>query len=134
MTVCLKFNEGVVLGTELKKANKLQINTQKKIYQIDENTVVTFTGLHADARSVIDLIRRKAQSFRLSYEEAPSINYIVKEVANVMQRFTQTGGARPFGFSIFVIGFDQNNIPRIAQIDPSGMINYIKAGSLGLNN
>lgn len=48
-----------------------------------------------------------------------------------MQKFTQKGGARPFGLSIMIAGVDPNGNPQLNQIDPSGMITYYKANCIG---
>ena len=36
-----------------------------------------------------------------------------------MQEYTQSGGVRPFGISLLVIGYDEDK-PRLYQVDPSG--------------
>ena len=99
---------------------------------IDDHICASFTGLNGDARAVIDYARKSCQSYRLTYDETPSINYVTKEVSKLMQRFTQTGGARPFGMSIMIAGIDKLNTPQLFQIDPSGMITSFKANSIGL--
>ena len=38
------------------------------------------------------------------------------------QRYTQSGGVRPFGISTLIIGFDANDkTPKLYQTDPSGI-------------
>ena len=40
----------------------------------------------------------------------------------VSQKYTQSGGVRPFGISTLIIGFEANDkIPRLYQTDPSGI-------------
>lgn len=51
-----------------------------------------------------------------------SIEYITKYIASVQQRYTQSGGVRPFGISTLVVGFDMNDkTPRLYQTEPSGI-------------
>ncbi len=50
-----------------------------------------------------------------------------------MQKYTQKGGARPFGLSIMVAGMNKENKPCLNQIDPSGMITFFRANSIGRN-
>lgn len=50
-----------------------------------------------------------------------------------MQKYTQKGGARPFGLSIMLAGIDPNGEPQLHQIDPSGMVTKYKANSIGKN-
>jgi len=46
--------------------------------------------------------------------------------ANV-QRYTQSGGVRPFGISTLIVGFDPNDtIPRLYQTEPSGIFSAWK--------
>lgn len=38
------------------------------------------------------------------------------------QRYTQSGGVRPFGISTLIVGFDPNDtVPRLYQTEPSGI-------------
>ena len=50
-----------------------------------------------------------------------------------MQKFTQKGGARPFGLSIMIAGINKDGTPQLNQIDPSGMITSYRANSIGRN-
>jgi 20S proteasome subunit alpha 2 len=56
----------------------------------------------------------------------------VKEVAAVMQEFTQSGGVRPFGVSILMAGYDDDG-PQLFQVDPSGAYFGWKATAIGKN-
>ena len=83
---------------------------------------LAFAGLNADARILVDKARLEAQSHRLTVEDPVSIEYITKYVAGVQQRYTQSGGVRPFGISTLIVGFDPNDkTPRLYQTEPSGI-------------
>lgn len=48
------------------------------------------------------------------------------------QKYTQSGGVRPFGLSTILIGFDQNEaVPRLYMTEPSGMYSAWKAVAIG---
>lgn len=89
------------------------------------------TGLQADARILINKARVECQSYRLSFEDQVSIDYITRYIAGVQQRYTQSGGVRPFGISTLIAGFDVDGTPRLYQTDPSGTYSAWKAATCG---
>src|SRR5579859_8141741 len=113
----------VVLGVEKKTALKLQdTRTVKKIALLDTHVCCAFAGLNADARILIDRARVEAQSHRLTVEDPVTIEYITKFIAGVQQRYTQSGGVRPFGISTLIMGFDPaDQQPRLYMTEPSGI-------------
>jgi len=132
--VGVKGKDIVVLGCEKRSAMKLQDTriTPSKIGLIDNHVCVAFAGLNADARILVDKARLEAQSHRLTVEDPVSIEYISKYIAGVQQRYTQSGGVRPFGISTLVIGFDPNDsTPRLYQTEPSGIYSAWKANAIG---
>jgi len=52
----------------------------------------------------------------------------------VQQKYTQKGGARPFGISTIIAGFDNSHKPRLFQTEPSGACSEWKANSIGRNS
>ncbi|KAA8912450.1 proteasome subunit alpha [Sphaerosporella brunnea] len=132
--VGVKGKDVVVLGCEKRSAMKLQDTriTPSKIGLIDNHVCVAFAGLNADARILVDRARVEAQSHRLTVEDPVSIEYISKYIAGVQQRYTQSGGVRPFGISTLIIGFDPNDTtPRLYQTEPSGIYSAWKANAIG---
>ena len=92
----------------------------------------TFSGLQADARVLIDKARLESQSFRFNLEDDPTVEYIAKNVAGIKQQYTQKGGVRPFGISMFIAGF-QDGKPKLYQTEPSGAYNEWRANAIGRN-
>jgi len=122
--VGVKGKDIVVLGCEKRSAMKLQDTriTPSKIGLLDTHVCLAFAGLNADARILVDKARLEAQSHRLTVEDPVTIEYITKYVAGVQQRYTQSGGVRPFGISTLIIGFDKGDTePRLYQTEPSGI-------------
>ncbi len=58
---------------------------------------------------------------------------ISRKMAEVFQEFTQAGGVRPFGISVLLAGLE-DNVPRLFQLDPSGVYHEWRAISIGRNS
>lgn len=114
--------DSIIIAVEKRSAEKLQDSrTIRKIYKVDEHAYLAFAGLSADARVLINKAQLQAQRFRLQYEDAMDVDMLVRYIAKVQQRSTQSGGSRPFGVATIVGGFNENGQPQLWKTQPSGM-------------
>jgi len=72
----------VILAAERKAVPKLQDpRTIKKINKVDNHVFISYAGIIADSRSLIDYARLECQSYRYALDTNPSIEYLAKQIA-----------------------------------------------------
>lgn len=122
----------VVIAVEKRSAQKLQDSrTVRKVYKVDEHIFLAFAGLSADARVLINKAQLECQRFRLNYDDTPDVDLLVRYLAQVQQKSTQSGGSRPYGVSTIVGGFNADGQPQLWKTEPSGMSSAWRAVAIG---
>ena len=134
-SVGIKATNGVVLATEKKHKSILyEEHSTYKVEQITDSIGMVYSGMGPDYRVLVRRARKMAQEYMLEKGEEIPTAQLVSRVAMVMQEFTQSGGVRPFGVSLLISGWDQNeNKPVLFQCDPSGAYFAWKATAMGKN-
>jgi proteasome alpha subunit len=123
--------DGVVLVTDKRIVDKLVVSDSvEKIWQVDEHIAATAAGIISDARVLIERAQVLAQQHRVTYDSAIDIVSVVKDICNLKQITTQSGGYRPFGVSLLLAGVD-NGVPKLFETDPTGIYFQYKATVIG---
>lgn len=135
-SVGIKARNGVVLATE--KKQKTTLHDDKSISKIEclsSNVGMVYSGMGPDYRLLVKYARKLAQEYIMMYEDSIPTVQLVRRVADVMQEYTQSGGVRPFGVSLLVAGWDNDEqVPYLYQCDPSGAYFAWKATAIGKNH
>jgi len=127
----IKAKDGVVMATEKKLPPLMDESTVQKISLVTDNIGVVYAGMGPDSRVLVRKARKIAQQYYRMYHVSIPVNQLVREVAAIMQEFTQSGGVRPFGVSLLVAGYDEVAGPQLYQVDPSGSYWAWKASAIG---
>ncbi|KAF9403791.1 Proteasome subunit alpha type-2 [Podila epigama] len=132
-SIGIKATNGIVIATEKKAVSTLiDDSSLEKVAVISSNIGMVYSGMGPDYRVLVNKARKAAQAYKRVYMEEPPTAILVKEIASVMQEFTQSGGVRPFGVSLLIAGFDEKG-PMLYQVDPSGSYWPWKATAVGKN-
>jgi len=102
----------------------------EKVWQIDGHIGAAAAGILSDARVLIERAQLKAQQHRVTYDSDIDVLTITKDICDLKQICTQSGGLRPFGVSVLVGGVD-NHKPRLFETDPTGIYFEYKATAIG---
>jgi len=124
--------DGIVIIADKRLPNKLIAkNSHEKIMIIDDHIISTFAGYMADGRVIVDVAREIAQVHKIDYGTKIDLLSLVREVSNIMQYYTRYSGVRPFGISLIIAGIDNDNLPKVFAMDPSGIYYQYYAIAIG---
>ncbi|MEM4336910.1 MAG: archaeal proteasome endopeptidase complex subunit alpha [Candidatus Woesearchaeota archaeon] len=127
----IQTNDGVVLVADKRIIDPLVIpDSVEKIFQIEEHMGAAVSGILSDARVLIERAQLKAQQHQVTFDSPIDIDEIVKDICNLKQLCTQSGGLRPFGVSLLIAGVDEHG-PRLFETDPTGIFFQFKAAAIG---
>jgi proteasome alpha subunit len=124
-------SDGVVLVTDKRIVDPLVVTEAiEKIFQIDDHMGATASGIISDARVLVERAQVKAQQHRVTYDSPIDVLSIVKNICDLKQLCTQSGGLRPFGVSVLVAGIDSDG-PKLFETDPTGIFFQYRAVVIG---
>ncbi len=123
--------DGVLLVTDKRVVDKLIVaDALEKIWLADDHIAITAAGILSDARVLVERAQLKAQEHRVLYDTPIDVLTVVKDIANLAQLCTQSGGLRPFGVSLLIAGGDEDGI-KLFETDPTGIYFQYKATAIG---
>ena len=131
LAVGIKSKGGAIIAIRKKAPSQLMdIDSIEKLFKVDEHIGCAISGLHADSRKLVKYSRVQSQHYKLSYDEKPRLNYLVRQMADIKQMFTQHGGIRPWGSALLFIAVDADG-PQLMTTSPSGRYWSWKATAMG---
>jgi len=130
-TIGMVCSDGVLLVADKRIMDSLIVpESVEKIWKIDEHIGAAASGILSDARILIDRVQLRAQQNRVTYDSEIDILTVVRDICDLKQICTQSGGLRPFGVSILIAGVD-NSTPKLFETDPTGIYFQYRATAIG---
>uniref|UniRef100_A0A8D0D0Z9 Proteasome subunit alpha type n=1 Tax=Sander lucioperca TaxID=283035 RepID=A0A8D0D0Z9_SANLU len=120
--IAIRCKDGVVFGVEKLVLSKLyEQGSNKRIFNIDRHVGMAVAGLLADARSLSEVAREEASSFRSNYGHDIPLKHLSDRVAMYVHAYTLYSAVRPFGCSFILGSYDKDDGPQLYMVDPSGI-------------
>ncbi len=130
-TIGMVCSDGVLILGDKKIIDSLMVpSSVEKVFKIDDHLGAAASGIISDARVLVERAQLKAQQHRVTYDTDTDIISIIKDICNLEQMTTQSGGLRPFGVSLIAAGIDTDG-PRMYITDPAGIYFEYRAGVIG---
>ncbi|MDK2849713.1 MAG: proteasome alpha subunit [Candidatus Woesearchaeota archaeon] len=124
------YKDGVALLADKRIMNELIIpESVEKIFVVADHILATGSGIISDARVLISRAQVFAQQHQLYYGNPADVSLVVRDLCDLMQYYTQSGAARPFGVSLLVAGYDFG--PQLFETDPTGIYFKYYAKAVG---
>lgn len=128
--IALRGKDGVVLAIEKIVTSKLyEDDAATRVFTIDKNIGIAIAGLHADGRYIVDIARQEAQNYRsqwnakLDLEKGDGtipLKILVERVSAYIHAYTLYSAVRPFGVTIIIASWNEEDGPQLYKIEPSG--------------
>jgi len=133
-SVGIRATNGAVIATEKKMPSVLVDDTSiHKVSKVTSQIGLVYSGMGPDSRVLLTKAQKIAQEYQRTYSEPIPARKMVEDLASVMQEYTHSGGVRPFGVSLLVIGMGLDGKPSLYQVDPSGTFFSWKGAAIGKN-
>ena len=134
-SIGIRTSEGVILAAEKRATSKLMVNDAiEKVSKVDSHIAVTFAGLIADSRTLVERAQMESQNFWFTYNRKIRVEDVTQSVANLALQFgdddAKASMSRPFGVAMLFAGVDQAG-PQLFHLDPSGTFIDCLAKSIG---
>lgn len=131
--VGIKCTDGVIMGVEKILLSKMLVDgTNKRIHQIDRHIGLSIAGLVADGRQLANRAREEAKQYKSNYGGPCPPKVLGDRMAQFMHYYTLYGSIRPFGTSIMIIGYDQDDKkPYLSLVDPAGISFQFRGCAIG---
>lgn len=133
--IAIRGKDCVCFVTQKKVPDKLTDPTSvTSIHKITPSIGMLATGLHGDARSLVQKARSESAEFKFKYGYDITPSTLARILADQAQVYTQHAYMRPLGVIPLVIGIDEEEGTQLYKIDPAGYFVGYKATASGVKD
>jgi 20S proteasome subunit alpha 6 len=131
-SACVGVKSGrVAVLAALKRSASTLAEPQRKVFAIASHMGIAVSGLCADARSLVRLMRAQCLDHAFVFDAAQPSERLVEFVANKSQVHTQKYGRRPYGVGLLVAAYDDDTGAHLFETQPDGNYFEYKAYAIG---
>lgn len=120
---------GVAIEKRAESKHKI-LSDLDKFKEVEKGIYLTFAGLWPDSLVIIDRAILIAREYSYRIGERIDILKLTLELSDFVQKYTITGGYRPFGVKVVLFGF-YNEKPVVSIIEPDGNYAMYRGGAIG---
>lgn len=119
--VGLRGKDAVVLAVEKIVSSPLyEEDAAARLFTIDKNIGLALAGLLADGRYIVDIARQEAANYRQQFDRIIPLKILTERISSYIHAYTLYSAVRPFGVSVILSTWDEDQGPLLYKIEPSG--------------
>jgi 20S proteasome alpha/beta subunit len=92
---------------------------------------VCVSGWMSDAPYIVDIAKSTSLDYLSKFNSEITVSNIASKLSKIVHSNTRSGGSRPIGLSLLVIGYDRTQGFQIYKIDPEGSLQPFYAAAIG---
>lgn len=133
--IAIRGKDCVCCVTQKKVPDRLMdARSVTNLHKITKKIGMLVTGLHGDARSLVQKARSEAAEFKFTYGYDMTPAILARVLADQAQVYTQHAYMRPLGVIPIIVGIDEEEGPQLFKVDPAGYFVGYKATSAGVKD
>jgi proteasome alpha subunit len=131
LAMAMVFKDGILFSIDKSIYSPLMEEDHiEKFFKITDRIGAAASGLIADARVLVDILREKAQEEKLQYGIDPDLRTLAIWISRIYEVYTRYEGVRPFGTALIIGGMDGSGF-KVYETDPSGVFQERRATAIG---
>jgi 20S proteasome subunit alpha 6 len=104
---------------------------QEKIFKISDSIGIGISGMTGDARILCKYMRVENAKHQIKFNDNISVKGLAGKVSSIFHEKTYIYGKRPFGVGLLMVGYNDEHVPQVFEINPAGECIQYQAYAIG---